>query len=168
MIRLTIFEEDQVQAIHEATLRVLSETGVILSHPESRALLLEAGATIDGERILLPAELVERVVAQAPRTVTLRGRDGASRTIGDGGLYWHNLGGADIYAQTGQSACGVVRRATAPRWTPCRASTVRLLPRWMPGADVAGDVPPAAIHQSHCTGRACRTRPACALRMHGG
>ena len=98
MIRLSVFDDDQVKAIHQATLRVLSESGVVLSHAQGRALLLEAGATLEEERVLLPPELVDWAVAQAPRTVTIRGRGGQSRTLGDGNLYWHNLGGArDVF-----------------------------------------------------------------------
>jgi trimethylamine--corrinoid protein Co-methyltransferase len=98
MNRLSVFDDEQVQAIHEATLRVLSETGVVLAQAEARELLLEAGATVKGERLLLPPALVEWAVSQTPPTVTIRGRRGVSRTLGEGSLHWHNLGGArDVF-----------------------------------------------------------------------
>lgn len=43
MIRLSLFDEDQLKAIHEATLRVLNETGVILTHPEGRNSFRQQG-----------------------------------------------------------------------------------------------------------------------------
>lgn len=104
MIRLSVFDEQQVEAIHEATLRVLTETGVVMTHPEGRRLLEDAGARLDQDRVLLPPDLVEQAVAQATKTLTIRGRGGGSRTLGDGNLHWHNLGGArDVYdARSGQ------------------------------------------------------------------
>jgi len=111
MIKLSMFDEEQVKAIHEATLRVLNETGVVLAHPEGRRLLADAGATLTQERVLLPPDLVEQAVAQAPKTVTIRGRGGGSRTLGDGNLHWHNLGGArDVYdASSGRKRPAVLQ-----------------------------------------------------------
>ena len=56
------------------------------------------------ERVLLPAELIETCLARCPQQVTVRGRGGAVKTLGDGSLNFHNLGGArDIYNhRTGQ------------------------------------------------------------------
>jgi trimethylamine---corrinoid protein Co-methyltransferase len=149
MIRLSIFAEEQVKYIHEATLRVLGETGVVLSHPEGRALLQEAGAALDGERVLLPPELVERTVAQAPRTVTLRGRGGSSRTIGDGSLHWHNLGGArDVFdARSGEKRPAVlqdVRDSARLLDALPRASTVT--PFFTP-VDVPGEIMSLAMYR---------------------
>jgi trimethylamine--corrinoid protein Co-methyltransferase len=91
-------DEDQVKSMHEATLHVLSETGVVLTLPEGRRHLQEAGAILDQERVRLPPDLVEQAIAQAPPAVTIRGRGGMSQTLGDGNLHWHNLGGArDVY-----------------------------------------------------------------------
>ena len=70
----------------------------MLTHAEGREILTGAGATVRGDRVRLPPNLVEREVGRCPRQVTLRGRAGKSITLGDGALYWHNLGGArDVY-----------------------------------------------------------------------
>ncbi len=50
MIRLSVFDETEVEAIHQASLRILWETGVILSEPKSLALLTDAGARIQESR----------------------------------------------------------------------------------------------------------------------
>lgn len=95
---LAFLSPAEVDSIHQATLCILSEVGVTLTHPESRAILTGAGATVQDERVLLPADLVEACIASAGRTVSVRGRGGAVKTLGDGKLYFHNLGGArDIY-----------------------------------------------------------------------
>jgi len=79
-------------------LRILAESGVMLTHPEGREILVGEGAVVKGDRLLLPPNLVDRMVSRCVRQVKLRGRDGSTRVLGDGSLNWHNLGGArDIY-----------------------------------------------------------------------
>lgn len=98
MARLEILEQGEIEAIHQATLRILSEVGIVLTHPPARDLLVDAGAQVVGDRVLLPADLVEREVGRCPDRVTVRGREGQEISLGDGKLYWHNLGGArDVY-----------------------------------------------------------------------
>jgi len=98
VVQLTILTDQEVEAVHQATLRILSEVGVVLTQPQAREMLTGAGATVRDERVFLPPDLVERAVAQCPRQVTTRGRAGEPVTLGDGALHWHNLGGArDVY-----------------------------------------------------------------------
>jgi trimethylamine--corrinoid protein Co-methyltransferase len=94
MIQLSVLDDNEVEAIHQATLRILSETGVMLTEPKSRALLTDAGGKIQGTHVLLPPELVEKCIAMAGKRATIRGRGGVVKTLGDGSLYFHNLGGA--------------------------------------------------------------------------
>ena len=94
MICLTFMDENEVNAIHQASLRILDETGVVLSEPQSLELLSGSGAKVQGNRVRLPPDLVEKCIAQAGRRVTVRGRGGTEKTLGDGNLYFHNLGGA--------------------------------------------------------------------------
>jgi trimethylamine--corrinoid protein Co-methyltransferase len=101
MIRLSILEDSEVESIHRATLRILGETGVVLTEPHSRELLTGAGAKVQGNRIMVPPDLVEKCIARAGKKPTIRGRGGAVKTLGDGNLYFHNLGGApNIYDVT--------------------------------------------------------------------
>jgi trimethylamine--corrinoid protein Co-methyltransferase len=95
---LTVLTKQEVEGIHQATLRILEETGVRLNQTEGRDILTGAGARVEGDRILLPGTLVERELNKCPRQVTICGRDGESKVLGDGSLNWHNLGGArDVY-----------------------------------------------------------------------
>jgi trimethylamine--corrinoid protein Co-methyltransferase len=104
MIRLTVLTDEEVEAIHQATLHILSEVGIVLTQPEVREILIGAGATVQDHRVLLPPDLVEQAVAHCPRQVTIRGRDGQTVVLGNVSLSWHNLGGArDVYTPyTGQ------------------------------------------------------------------
>ncbi|MBN2147786.1 MAG: trimethylamine methyltransferase family protein [Anaerolineales bacterium] len=84
----------EVESLHQATLRILDQTGMTLTHPPSRDLLAAAGARLDGDHVHIPPALVEACIAQAGKRPTLRGRGGVTKTLGDGALYFHNLGGA--------------------------------------------------------------------------
>ena len=44
MDKFKLLSESELEAIHQATLRILSETGILLTHPAARQLLAEAGA----------------------------------------------------------------------------------------------------------------------------
>lgn len=102
--------DSEVESMHHATLRILNEVGVALNHPGAREMLTDAGATIhrscrghDGarrqnDRVCIPPELVENCIAKCPPQVTVRGRNGTTKILGDGSLNFHNLGGArDIH-----------------------------------------------------------------------
>jgi trimethylamine--corrinoid protein Co-methyltransferase len=98
MMQLTVLKVEQVEAIHQATLRILDETGVILTHPQGREILQGEGARLKDGRVCFPPELVEQLLSRCVRQVSLRGRGGSVKVLGDGGLHWHNLGGArEVY-----------------------------------------------------------------------
>jgi trimethylamine--corrinoid protein Co-methyltransferase len=97
---LDLISKEAVEEIHQATLRILSEVGIILTHPPALELLLASGATLQEKRVLLPPGLVETCLAKCPTKVSLRGRSGNVKILGDGSLNFHNLGGArDIFDQ---------------------------------------------------------------------
>ncbi len=84
MIRFSILDDNEIEAIHLATLRILSETGVVLTESKSRTLLTDAGAKVRDTRVLLPPELVERCISLAGKKTTIRGRGGSVKTLGEG------------------------------------------------------------------------------------
>ncbi len=92
--------------LHAATLRILEETGVAVGSARIRARLAAAGARVDGERVRLPAPLVEAALAAAPRTYTLAARDTA----------WDlPLDGAHGYLSVDGSAAEIVDLETGAR-----------------------------------------------------
>ena len=94
MLRLSVLDEEEITSIHQASLRILSETGVVLTEPRGRAILSAAGAKVLDRQVLLPPDLVETCIASAGKRIIIRGRGGMVKTLGDGSLYFHNLGGA--------------------------------------------------------------------------
>ena len=118
MERLKFLSDEDVKAMHEATLQILSEVGVIWTHQPSLDILTDAGCTIQGNRVYFPPELVMDSIAKANKRPRVRGRNGQVNELGGGNLYFHNLGGArDIFdARTGtrhiatdEDACNAIR-----------------------------------------------------------
>ena len=108
MLQLEAISKDEVEAIHQGTLRILSEVGIFITHPQARQTLAEANCIMQEKRVRIAPELVEWAVAQCPPRVTVRDRAGEPLTLGDGNLHWHNLGGArDFY----EPASGKIRPA---------------------------------------------------------
>lgn len=73
---LEILSATDIQSIHDATMRILSEVGIIVHHGEILSLLGEAGATIDKTRHLvrLDEKLVMECVTKAGKKYVLHGR----------------------------------------------------------------------------------------------
>lgn len=78
--------DDEIEAIHRASLRVLAETGLEVLSARARTLFAAAGAEVDAaaERVRLAPELVERTIRTAPETFTLHARNPA-RNVPIGG-----------------------------------------------------------------------------------
>lgn len=79
-----LISDDQVEAIHQASLKVLAEIGMDFMLPEARDILKKAGATIDGERVRFDPGMIEEAMAHAPETFTIHARN-AERNMVIGG-----------------------------------------------------------------------------------
>ncbi len=84
--RLAILPHDDLERLDAAALRVLANSGVAIPSERARAALAAQGAELDGGRVRLPPELVRRLVALAPPTMTLGGRAAAPLTTGQRAL----------------------------------------------------------------------------------
>jgi trimethylamine:corrinoid methyltransferase-like protein len=80
MLEFRVMTESELDAVHNATLRVLAETGITLTHPEAQEILSGAGAKVKNDRVLLPTWLVEQEVAKSTTKVRIRGRGGSITT----------------------------------------------------------------------------------------
>ncbi len=131
---------ENIESIHQATLRILGETGVSIKHAGARDLLFSHGAKLFKERVLIPSDLVEKCIQIAGKHITIQGRGGTSKTLGDGNLYFHNLGGArDVIdpinyhkrLATMQDVCDATRLLDALE--NCHTITPFFTPRDVPG-----------------------------------
>ena len=78
-IQVNALTEQEISNIHEASLAIVRDTGVLVHHEEMLRLLGQAGATVDTTTRIarLPERLVMDSVAQAGKQYTLCGRDPA-------------------------------------------------------------------------------------------
>ena len=81
---MEIVSRDEVEAIHQASLKVLEEIGMDFMLPEARDLLKNAGAEIEGERVRFDRGMVEEPIKSAPPDFTFHARN-PENTIKIGG-----------------------------------------------------------------------------------
>ncbi len=111
-----VLSESEVEAIQNASLVILRDTGVMVHHDEILRLLGEAGAKVDAEHRIarLPERLVMDCVGRAGRQYVLYGRD-KTRTarFGHGDLVLMSSPGqfAWIDLQTGRRRAATIQDA---------------------------------------------------------
>ncbi|UQZ88911.1 hypothetical protein C4J81_06755 [Deltaproteobacteria bacterium Smac51] len=93
-----VLTADETRQIHEAALRVLNEAGVGLDHPKAQEVLSGLGARVsdDKKRVYFPPELVERMLARAPREFLCAARDPKNDMIMKLGNSFVRQGGGPI------------------------------------------------------------------------
>src|SRR5690606_22555879 len=78
-----IVSDDQLESIHLASLRVLSEIGVDVLHDGARQIMKEHGADVrDGtERVRFDPDMILELVSHAPSQFTLHARNPAHNVV---------------------------------------------------------------------------------------
>ena len=78
--RLAIVSDDEIEMLHQASLRLLSDVGVKCYSPEARAIFARAGALVDDAsmRVRLGRELVEHALTTVPPVIELVPRNPAN------------------------------------------------------------------------------------------
>ena len=92
----TVLDEEQVEAIHDASLTLLERHGIRVLHAGARRLLAEAGATVneDEQMVRLERGLVLEKVALAPAEFTLHARNPEKHIrVGGSHLAFTSVGG---------------------------------------------------------------------------
>ncbi len=89
-----VISADQVEAIHNAALKLLASTGIKVLHPPARALFQATGAVVADEMVRLDPDLVMDLLASVPPTFTLAARNPAkSLRIGGRDMVFTSVGG---------------------------------------------------------------------------
>ncbi len=93
-----ILSVDELDAVHNASLRVLAETGVDFHHPEALRLLAAAGAQVDGERARFGADMIAAYLAHIPSQFTLHATSTERNVvIGDNWVTYGSVASAPNY-----------------------------------------------------------------------
>ena len=74
---LEVLTEDQIEAIHHASLRILSQTGMDFLHPEALSILSAGGATVENgtQRVRFDPEWVMEKISTVPASFVLHSRN---------------------------------------------------------------------------------------------
>lgn len=88
----SVLTHEQIQTIHEASLTILANTGVVVPHEELLRRFLDAGADVDldEQRVRIDPELVSRLIALAGRQFVIYGRDISQTAVFGAGSYNFN------------------------------------------------------------------------------
>jgi trimethylamine--corrinoid protein Co-methyltransferase len=144
MMTTRVLTPAQATRIHAASLAILERTGVEIPHPEVRIRFADSGARVEGDRVRIPPDLIERLLAGAGRSFILQGRD-LSRTAVFGG------GRRNYNSTAGQASW--VDFPGAPRRYPTLAD-VAVAARFADALDGIGVV--GAMADPHDRPAACR------------
>ncbi len=100
--RYTPLTMEDIEKIHQTTLRVFDEVGVQVNYPEALQAFSDAGAAIDKDSniVRLKPSQVEDLLATAPSSVILHGRE-------ENGEHDLAIGGNKVYMGTGGTALNV-------------------------------------------------------------
>jgi trimethylamine--corrinoid protein Co-methyltransferase len=101
---------EQAQKIHNGSLEILARTGARLYHQEAIDLLQKAGASVsEGNRVRIPAGMVEKAFNTVPKRVTMYDRKGnRSMYLEDGRCYYG----------TGSDCLNIIDHRTGERRSP--------------------------------------------------
>jgi trimethylamine--corrinoid protein Co-methyltransferase len=69
--------DDQVEAIHRQSLKVLEVIGMDVLLPEARAILQKAGALVEGDRVRIGRDIIEEALKTPPSEFTFHARNPA-------------------------------------------------------------------------------------------
>jgi len=122
--RLKVLNREQAEAIHNAALTILDRTGFRMEHAGARDILVKAGCKQgDDGWMTMPAELPQKALASAPRTIELFSQSGepAMRLTGD-----------NCYYGTGSDAIFTLDLTTGQR-RPAMLDDVRTFARLVDG-----------------------------------
>ena len=83
MHRYEILTKSEIEQIHETSLRIMENVGIVFSYAPARELLAKHGAKVDGHRVFFPRALVEENLKTVPSSFTLHARDPKKNVIID-------------------------------------------------------------------------------------
>lgn len=108
---LTLLTEEQIDRIHQESLDLLEEAGVVVHSREALDLLAQAGCPVEQEkmRVCIPSSLVEEQLRKAPSSIILYTREGQPAL---------RLEGDRVHFNPGSAATHLLDRETGERRPP--------------------------------------------------
>jgi trimethylamine--corrinoid protein Co-methyltransferase len=101
-IILTILDEKEIVKIHDASIEILENLGVVLLHEDTLNLFNEAGAKVDRQKHLvkIPGKLIHECLQNCGKQFTLYGRDRMKKAeFGVGKQIYQSIGGNPFWIE---------------------------------------------------------------------
>ncbi len=139
---LRMLSDEQIRAIHNTSLDILSGTGISLKHDGARTLLLDHGAWETDGRVKIPEHLVMEAIRTAPSRIPMHNRLGRLTMPLEEGKVFFGTGSDCPFTIDAESASGAppsprmsaASLGSPTRWTrstsSCRWAPPRTSPRW--------------------------------------
>jgi trimethylamine---corrinoid protein Co-methyltransferase len=90
---LEVISKDTYEEIHQASLKILKETGIQFHCPEALEMFKSNGAKVEGETVMITSKMVDDALATCPKSFTWTARNAKHNvTVGDGFLVQPNVG----------------------------------------------------------------------------
>jgi len=88
MARMSVLSKDDIEQVHAASLRILSEVGVRIDSPSVLEMMAKAGARVDEAKglVFLDEGTVSQALKDAPRKVRICSRGGKDFSIPEAGV----------------------------------------------------------------------------------
>lgn len=86
--RMQVLDRDEIEQVHQASLRILSEVGVKVDSPSVREMLVKGGARMEKSHgvLFLDEPVVEDALRTVPKKVRLCARNGRDYTVPEEGV----------------------------------------------------------------------------------
>lgn len=91
--QIEVLSKEDCVRVHEASLKILEETGVVFHDDEAIGILKEHGAKVNGKIVYFPRKLVEDSLENCPSKFELKARDEKKSVIVGEGMLIHPPGG---------------------------------------------------------------------------
>jgi len=110
MNRFKVIDGPMLDRIHEASLRLLKETGVVFHHDQVLDCFKAHGAAVEGKRVRFPEKMVTSAIEQTPDRFVWSARNpGQTRVLGEGWLVQPAAGTVKVHDLTGLIRPGTLK-----------------------------------------------------------
>lgn len=76
MQRYQVVTQNEIERIHETSLQIMDEIGIVFSYTPAREILEKHGAKIEGKTVRFPRKMIEDALKTVPSSFKLHGRNG--------------------------------------------------------------------------------------------
>ena len=75
--RYQIITQEELEMIHDTSMRIMEEVGIIMPYDHAKEVLAANGATVDGDLVKFDRKMVEEAIKTAPSSYTMHSRNEA-------------------------------------------------------------------------------------------